>query len=132
VMGLEKTRKAAAVSIALSLLLPQRSCVVQGKAVIYFPLSGADWEWQVILVALFVLPLAFVFLLKRGLGSILGRIALAATGLYVVSYVAFYASGKLLIGWYTYTASASVYLIISLAELSRLLGKAIKRLLVRP
>ena len=52
-MSLEKAKKAAAVLIALGLLLPQRSCVVQGKAVTFYPLSGADWEWQVILVALF-------------------------------------------------------------------------------
>jgi hypothetical protein len=43
-MSLEKTKKAAGVLIALSLLLPQRSCVKHGKAEILYPLSDADWE----------------------------------------------------------------------------------------
>ncbi len=125
-MSLERIKRAAAVLIAVSLLLPQRSCVEQGKAQILYPLSGADLQWQVILVALFVLPLALVFMLRKGVASMLGRIVLAAVGLYLVSYTAFVFSTKLLIGWYTYTAGASVYLIISLAEFGRLLGKSKK------
>jgi hypothetical protein len=128
---LENIKRAAAVLIAVSLLLPQRSCVEQGKAEILYPLSGADLQWQVILVALFVLPSVLVFMLRQGVASILGRIVLGAVGLYLVSYVAFVFSIKLLIGWYTYTAGASIYLIISLAEFGLLLGRTIKMLLMK-
>ena len=53
------------------------------------------------------------------MACILSRTALAAVGLYLVSYGAYAFSTKLLIGWYTYTVGALVYLGLSLVELYR-------------
>jgi hypothetical protein len=118
VMSMGKIKRVAAVLIAISLFLPQRSCVKEGKNEILYPLSEVDLGWQILLVALFVLPLILLFIFKKErFASILSRIVIAAIGLYLVSYGAYVLATKLLIGWYIYTVGASIYLVISLVEL---------------
>ena len=123
-MSLERLRRIAAVLIAISLLLPLRSCVTHGKAgvktEIFYPLSpGQTWDGQLIVAALFVLPLVSLFVCRNGMASILSRIALAAVGLYLISFGTYAFATKLLIGWYTYTVGALVYLGLSIVELYR-------------
>ena len=118
-MWLEKLQRVVAVLIAVSLLLPQYSCARQGKTEIYYPLSGKGVDWQIGFVVLFLGPLVLLFIFRRGMAGILGRMALAAVGLYLVSYGVYVVATKLLIGWYFYTLGTLAYLVLSLVELYR-------------
>lgn len=117
---MELLRRFAAVLIALSLALPQRSCVNDGKVEIEYPLTNAqDWLSVLLIVALFLLPLLLLFIHRDRVAVLLAGVAVAAAGLYYVSYAATILASELLIGWYTYTVGTIVYLALSLGLLAQ-------------
>ncbi len=119
---MEHIRRAAALLVALSLCLPQRSCVNGDKVEIHYPLSSADSVLVfVVIVALYLLPLLVLLLSRYRVASLLAGIAAAGAGLYYVSYGATAAATTLLVGWYTYTAGIAIYLGVSLVQLTQLL-----------
>jgi len=98
----ERLRRIAAVLIALSLVLPERSCVNDGRTEISYPLSGADSALSIALIAaLYLLPLAVLLVPRFRIANLVAGIAAAATGLYFFSYGSWMVASKLLLGWYT-------------------------------
>lgn len=115
----EHLRRLSALVIALSLALPQRSCVNGGVPEIHYPLSNLDSPWSMLLIAaLFTLPLLVLLLAyvlpRLRLAALLLGVAVAGIGLYWVSYAAWVVGTTMLAGWYSYTAGAVVYLVASL------------------
>jgi len=114
---MEVVRKVAALLIALSLALPQRSCENGGKVDIDYPLSHADGFWSVAFIAAFFLvPLLLLLLRRYPLTTRAAGLVVTATGLYYVSYAATILATHLLVGWYTYTIGACTYFIATLAQ----------------
>jgi hypothetical protein len=121
---MESIRRISALLIALSLLLPERSCVNAGQTEIHYPLSHADSVWSVaLIVALYMLPLVFILFTRFRLAFLVAGMAVVAAGLYFVSYGATIAATQLLVGWYTYTLGAVAYLLASLVELKRVIRR---------
>lgn len=121
---METIRRLAALVIALSLALPQRSCVNGGVLEIHYPLSNVDSPWSILVIAaLFTLPLLVLLLAhvapRFRLAALLLGIAAAGLGLYWISYAAWVVGTTMLAGWYSYTAGAVVYLAASLVLLLR-------------
>lgn len=119
---MERIRRISALLIAVSLLLPERSCVNAGQTEIHYPLSSADSVGSVaIIVALYTLPLVFVLFTRFRPAFLVAGVAVVAAGLYLVSYGASLVATQLLVGWYTYTLGAVAYLVTSLLELQKAL-----------
>ena len=117
---MNRIRQIAAVVLALSLVLPQRSCVNGGHVEIIYPLSGADsLPFGLLIVALYTVPLIVLFIPRFRLSCLIVGIGAIATGLYFVSYGAWLSASSLLVGWYAYTIGAVAYLGSSLALLVR-------------
>jgi hypothetical protein len=120
---MELVRRLSALIIALSLALPQRSCVSGGTTEIHYPLSNFDSYLSVIVIAaLYSLPLLVLLFFRFRRSSLMVGILSVAAGLYVISYGASVVADKLLIGWYTYTFAAVVYFYVSLMLLKRALS----------
>ena len=112
---MEIIRRISALLIALSLVLPQRSCENAGQLEIHYPLSNADSVLSMLVIAAFyTLPLAVLLLSRWRVPSlIVGALAVAA-GLYYIAYGSSVFATRLLVGWYAYTLGACVYLVVSL------------------
>jgi len=125
---MEYLRRIAAVVIALSLALPQRSCVNNGKVEIEYPLSNAqDWMAIAVIGAFFLLPLALLCVRRyRAVGLVAG-VLVAAAGLYYVSYAATILATRMLVGWYVYTLGTSVYLGATLVLLVQLVRTGVRQ-----
>ena len=110
---MELLRRLSALLIALSLALPERSCVNDGVEQIHYPLSDADSLLAVVIIAaLYTLPLLLLLLPRFRKATLLAGIVTVAAGMYFVTWGATIASTKLLIGWYTYTTGAVIYLAV--------------------
>lgn len=119
---MELVRRLSALLIALSLALPQRSCVNGGVTEIHYPLSNLDSSLSAILIAtLYALPLIVLVFTRSPRSALLVGMAAVSSGLYFISYGASVVADQLLIGWYTYTFAAIAYFYASLARLWRLL-----------
>jgi hypothetical protein len=119
---MERIRRISALLIAVSLLLPERSCVNAGRIEIYYPLSSADSAGSVaVIVAFYTLPLILVLITRFRPASLVAGMAVVAAGLYFISYGAALVATQLLAGWYTYTLGAVTYLVASLLELQKAL-----------
>ena len=106
---MELIRRLSALVIALSLALPQRSCVSGGTTEIHYPLSSFDSYFSVIVIAaLYSLPLIVLLLFRFRKTSLMVGIVSVAAGLYLISYSASVVADKLLIGWYSYTFAAII------------------------
>jgi hypothetical protein len=117
---MERIRRISAFFVALSLVLPQRSCMNDGQLEIHYPLSHTDsWLAFAVIVALFTLPLLVLLLSRARLASMLLGGAAAGAGLYLIAYGSAMVGTHLLIGWYTYTLGALAYLGSTLALLGR-------------
>jgi hypothetical protein len=113
-------RRIAALLIALSLVLPQRSCVNNGQVQIDYPLSNAqDWQSYVVIGAFFLLPLLLLFVRRFRVAGLIAGVLVTAAGLYYISYAATILATKMLVGWYAYTLGAVAYLGATLMELVR-------------
>lgn len=120
---MELVRRLSALLIALSLALPQRSCINGGDVEIHYPLSSPDSLLSIIAIAaLYSLPLIVLLLFRFRKTALVVGIATVAAGLYFVSYGASVMADQLLIGWYSYTLAAIVYLFASLIQLIRALS----------
>lgn len=121
---METVRRVAALLVALSLALPQRSCMNGDVLEIHYPLSNVDSPLSfAIIVALFVLPLVLVLIPRFRTAILVLGIAAAGAGLYYISYGAWLVGTHLLMGWYVYTAGMLVYLIASLVQWMRVLRR---------
>lgn len=121
-LTMDSVRRLAALVIALSLALPQRSCINHGQVEIHYPLSNVDSVISItVIAALYTLPLLLLFASRFRVGSLIAGAATVATGLYYVSYGAAVIGTTLMVGWYTYTLGAVAYLAASLVQLKRLL-----------
>lgn len=110
-------RRIAAVLIALSLILPQHACMHGEKRVVYYPLSGQDTVLGfLVIAALYLLPLVLILLPWRGRLLRLLGVLVAGAGLYLIGYGTTEVADELLIGWYLYSVSAVVYVLVSLHE----------------
>ena len=119
---MEHIRRLSALVIALSLLLPQRSCVSGDKVDVHYPLSNADSLFAIaVIAAVYLLPLLVLLLRRFRAASLLIGIAAAGVGLYFIGYGSTVVATTLLAGWYTYTFGSAIYLGASLFELERLL-----------
>ena len=119
---MESIRRISALVIALSLALPQHSCMNGGHLEIYYPLSNADAFLSIVVIsALYMLPLIILLIPRFRVASLVAGIATAATGLYYISYGATIAATSLMVGWYTYTLGTVAYLLASLFQLKRAL-----------
>lgn len=117
---MEIIRRIAALLIALSLALPQRSCVNAGQVEIHYPLSNVDSVLTIIVIAaIYTLPLLLLLVPRFRMTALLAGIGVAGAGLYFVSYGASVVGTTLMVGWYTYTAGAVAYLGASLVQLWR-------------
>ena len=115
---LENIRRVSALAIALSLVLPQRSCVSGDQVAVHYPLSNVDSALSVALIAsLYLLPLVVLLFARFRVTSLVLGIAAVAAGLYLFSYTSTLVATHLLIGWYTYTFGALAYLGASLVQL---------------
>ena len=120
---MEFVRRLSALVIALSLALPQRSCVSGGETEIHYPLSNLDSFLSVfVIAALYSLPLIVLLFVRFRKTSLLVGLAAAAAGLYFIAYGASIVADKLLVGWYTYTFAAVAYGYASLIQLKRALS----------
>ncbi len=120
---MELVRRFSALLIALSLALPQRSCVSGGVTEIHYPLSNLDSSLSAIVIAaLYALPLITLVFVRFPRSALLVGMAAVAAGLYLVSYGASIVADHLMIGWYTYTFAAIAYFYTSLIRLGRLLS----------
>lgn len=130
---MELVRRLSALVIALSLALPQRSCVSGGTTEIHFPLSNFDSALSVVVIAaLYSLPLIVLLFFRLRKTSLVVGILSVAAGLYLISYAASVVADKLLVGWYTYTISAIVYFYASLTLLKRALSPKAPRIVDTP
>lgn len=119
---MELVRRLSALLIALSLALPQRSCVSGGVTEVHYPLSNLDSSFSAIAIAaLYALPLIVLVFVRFPRSALLVGMAAVAAGLYLISYGASVVADQLLIGWYTYTFAAIAYFYASLIRLGRLL-----------
>lgn len=117
-------RRIAALLIAVSLVLPQRSCVNDGHVQIDYPLSNAQgWVSLVLIAAFFLLPLVLLFIRRARIAAAIAGLAVALAGLYYVSYAATILATRMLVGWYTYTASTVIYALASLWMLTQWLRR---------
>jgi len=117
---MEFVRRLSALLIALSLALPQRSCVSSGEVEIHYPLSNADSLLSAVFIAaLYSLPLLVLLFFRFRKTALVVGIAAAAAGLYFISYGASVVADRLLIGWYSYTLAAVAYFYASLIQLKR-------------
>lgn len=120
---MELVRRLSALFIALSLALPQRSCVSGGVTEIHYPLSNLDSSLSAIVIAaLYALPLIVLVFARFPRSALLVGMATVAAGLYLISYGASVIADHLLIGWYSYTFAAIAYFYASLIRLGRLLS----------
>ena len=120
---MELVRRLSALLIALSLALPQRSCVSGGVTEIHYPLSNLDSSLSAIVIAaLYALPLIVLIFVRFPRSALLVGMAAVAAGLYFISYGASIVAERLLIGWYTYTFAAIAYFYASLIRFGRLLS----------
>ena len=118
----ESIRRISALIIALSLALPQRSCVNGGQVEIHYPLSNADSALAIIVIAvLYTFPLLVLLLRRYQATSLLAGIATVGAGLYYLSYGSTIFATTLLAGWYTYTFGAIAYLGASLIQFKQVL-----------
>jgi hypothetical protein len=118
-------RRFAAILIALSLVLPQRSCVNNGRVQIDYPLSNVqDWQSIAMTCAFFLLPLLLLFVRRFSLAGLIAGVLVTAAGLYYVSYAATILATQMLVGWYAYTLGAIAYLGATLTQLLRALRPA--------
>lgn len=114
----ETIRRVSALVMALALALPQSSCVNNGQVEIRYPLSGVDPGWPLALVAaLYLLPLALLFVPRFRISTLIAGIAVVCAGLYFIAYGATIAATSLLVGWYVYTTGAVTHLVASLVAL---------------
>lgn len=119
---METIRRISALVIALSLLLPQRSCVNGDQVDVHYPLSNADSLFAIaVIAAVYLLPLLVLLLRRFRLASLLVGIAAAGVGLYFVGYGSTVVATTLMAGWYTYSFGSLVYLGASLVQLKRVL-----------
>ena len=125
---MESIRRISALLIALSLILPERSCVNAGQTEIHYPLSNADSVLAIaVIAALYLLPLILLLFTRFRVTSLAAGIAVIAAGLYFISYGATIFATQLLAGWYSYTLGAVAYLLASLVELKRMvMGRGIR------
>lgn len=120
---MELVRRLSALLIAISLALPQRSCVSGGVTEIHYPLSNLDSSLSAIVIAaLYALPLIVLVFVRFPRSALLVGMATVAAGLYLISYGASVVADRLLIGWYSYTFAAIAYFYASLIRLGRLLS----------
>lgn len=120
---MEFLRRLSALLIALSLALPQRSCVSGGEVEIHYPLSNPDSLLSIVVIAaLYSLPLIVLLLFRFRKTALLVGIGAVAAGLYFISYGASVVADRLLIGWYSYTLAAIAYFYASLIQLKRVLS----------
>ena len=120
---MEFVRRLSALVIALSLALPQRSCVSGGATEVHYPLSNLDsWLSVIVIAALYSLPLIVLLVVRFPRSALLVGMAAVAARLYLISYGASVVADRLLIGWYTYTFAAIAYFYASLIRLGRLLS----------
>lgn len=118
---MNRTRILAAVVIALSLVLPQRSCMSGGHVETIYPLSGADSVLVTLLiVGLYCIPLLVLFIPRFRMSGLVLGIAAVSAGLYFFAYGGWLLASSLLVGWYAYTFGAIAYLGASLALLARI------------
>ena len=124
---MELVRRLSALLIALSLALPQRSCINGGDVEIHYPLSSPDSLLSILVIAaLYSLPLIVLLFFRFRKTALVVGISTVAAGLYFISYGASVVADRLLIGWYSYTLAAIVYLFVSLIQLKRALSAGIK------
>ena len=117
---MEIVRRISALVIALSLALPQRSCISGGVTEIHYPLSDVDSTLSVVVIAaLYALPLILLLAVRFRKSSLSIGLVTVAAGLYLISYGAYVVADKLLIGWYTYTLGAVFYSYASVVLLKR-------------
>ena len=122
--AMDRVRRVAALLIAVSLVLPQRSCVNDGHVQIDYPLSNAQgWLSVVMIAAFFVLPLALLFLRRARIAAAIAGLMVALAGLYYVSYAATILATRMLVGWYAYTVGTVVYALASLWMLTQWLRR---------
>ena len=69
--------------------------------------------------AFFLLPLLLLFVRRFRRTGLLAGVLVTAMGLYYVSFAATILATKMLVGWYTYSVGAAVYLAATLVELVR-------------
>lgn len=120
---MELIRRLSALLIALSLALPQRSCISGGATEIHYPLSNLDSSLSAIVIAtLYALPLIVLVFVRFPRSALLVGMVAVAAGLYFISYGASAVADRLLVGWYTYTFAAMAYFYASLIRLGRLLS----------
>lgn len=120
---MEFVRRLSALIVALSLVLPQRSCGGGPASApeIHYPLSNVDSPLaMLVIVALYTLPIIVLFFGRFPRSALLVGMAAVAAGLYLVSYAASVVADRLLIGWYSYTFAAMIYFYASLVRLARL------------
>ena len=125
---MELVRRLSALVIALSLALPQRSCVSGGTTEIHYPLSNIDSSLSVIVIAaLYSLPLIVLLFFRFRKTSLVVGILSVAAGLYLISYGTSVVADELLIGWYSYTFAAIIYFYASLILFKRVFYPNIRR-----
>lgn len=97
------------------MVLPLYSCTLDGKTEVVSPLS-LELEGILIMAVLCLAPLT-AFLKRRSIWpALVGALACMA-GLYYISYSSAVWATKLLVGWYTYTVSAALYVAASFLEI---------------
>ena len=120
---MERIRRISAILIAVSLVLPERSCLNDGQVETTYPLSGADSLISASLIlVLYLLPFIGQFTPRFRSSGLVAGICAAGTGLYFFSYGSWAVGSKLLLGWYVYTISAIVYIATALESLVRLVA----------
>lgn len=118
---MELVRRLSALLIALSLALPQRSCVSGSVTEPHYPLSNVDSSLSAIVIALlYALPLIVLIFVRFPRSALLVGMAAVGAGLYFIAYGASLVADHLLICWYTYTFAAIAYFYASLIRLGRL------------
>ena len=118
---MNRVRQISAVVIAVSLLLPQRSCIhSSGHVEIIYPLSGADsLLFGLLIIAFYTVPLVALFVPRFRVSGLIAGIGAVAAGLYFFSYEAWLWASSVLVGWYVYTLGAIAYIGSSLVLLLR-------------
>jgi hypothetical protein len=125
---MQRVRQIAAMLMALSLVLPERSCVNDGRVEVGYPLSGIDFTGALMVLAIYLLPLAVLQVRRLRFAALASGICAVGAGLFFCTYVTWSLGYKLLIGWYIYTIGAVAYVVSSLPLLvQHVLAKVSRR-----
>lgn len=115
---MKRLRQISGLLIALSLVLPERSCAQNGTMEILYPTSSCDTiGGLLVVVSWYLLPLAVTLTDRFRLALLSVGVSATVLGLYFGSYIGAVFSSSLLLGWYVNLAGAVTYLLASVAEL---------------